>query len=201
MRLVLIVFGTLAIAVAGAFFLLSKNGLELQIASAGPKTIGDWRIDCRDDAAAQCVASQRIIDGDRNAQLLQIEISVDGDGKHQLTAVTPLGAWLEPGVALQVGEGEAQQRMTFSFERCVAVGCVADGYLAAEQLQALYGREQAILFVADKERKIIGIPLSLNGFEGAVAALQGGKLERAAKFFQSSRKWVQGLIENTEKAE
>jgi invasion protein IalB len=114
--------------------------------------------------------SQRIIDARSQIQLLQLSVVRNRDANTTtLQALVPLGAWLEPGIAIKVGTEAKTLQLTYA--KCVPSGCIADQSVSASFLGVMKSAERGMLMVADRNKKVVSVPFSLRGFEEALDAL------------------------------
>jgi invasion protein IalB len=132
---------------------------------------GDWIVECHElDGNRSCVMSQRIIDARSQIQLLQLSVIRNlRANATTLQALVPLGAWLEPGIAVKVGTEAKALELTYA--KCVPSGCIADQSVTSSFLGAMKSAERGVLMVADRNRKVVSVPFSLRGFGEALDAL------------------------------
>lgn len=132
-------------------------------------SFGDWVVECRvADSGQTCDMTQRVIDGRTQMQLVRFRIT--GRQPAQVKVLVPLGAWLDPGVGIRFDSKD--EPFLFSYSKCLADGCLADGPLTPELLTALKSAQQGTILVADRNHKVVGVPFSAMGFGEALAALK-----------------------------
>ncbi|WP_309083649.1 invasion associated locus B family protein [Chelativorans sp.] len=135
-------------------------------------THGAWSIVCDTPAGAsseQCAMMQNVVAEDRPEVGLSVVILRTADDKAEILRVlAPLGVLLPNGLGLNV-DGKDIGRAYFV--RCFQDGCYAEVILEGELLQTLRGGQSATFIVFQTPEEGIGIPVDLDGFDEAFAAL------------------------------
>ncbi len=133
---------------------------------------GDWQVSCETPPGAsfeQCAIIQNVTAQDQPNIGLSVILLKTADKKARLLRVlAPLGILLPNGLGLNV-DGDDLGRV--AFVRCLPNGCVAEVIMDDELLNKLENGENAIFIVFKTPEEGVGIPVSLNGFAKAFAAL------------------------------
>jgi invasion protein IalB len=137
-------------------------------------TYGDWGYKC--DAAPNsdqelCYMFQNVTQKDGGELVLGARIAYrDNQPDPLLVATVPLGSLLPPGAAL-VMDGIEPVKLTYFL--CAAQGCTTVATpLPPNVVDAMKKGTQASIRVAAPNKQVVGLPLSLNGFTKALAALK-----------------------------
>ncbi|MEM7401809.1 MAG: invasion associated locus B family protein [Pseudomonadota bacterium] len=139
----------------------------------GQEKIGDWYYQCSKNEKANvtvCNIFQNTSRKEDNAQLLNVRIFKDAkSNKLVFIATVPLGTLLPPGLVLQADEVEL---FKMAYAACTKSGCVtAPIEIVDTQIQKLETAKNAQLLIATIDRKVVGMPISLNGFKDALGKL------------------------------
>ena len=130
----------------------------------------DWIVVCVSrEQGLPCEMSQQLVNGQTGSVVTKFSIAYSPTAeKHALQIALPLGVWLEPGIALNVGDMSVTD---IKFSRCMPQGCMIEAVLEDPMLAEMKksGNGQVILF--DRNKQKIGLPFSLNGFADANAKL------------------------------
>lgn len=136
-------------------------------------TYGAWQLSCRTPPGAReekCALVQSVTAEDRpNVGLTVVFYKAIGEDQKLLRVVVPLGVLLPTGLGLKI-DGEDVGNAPFL--KCGKRGCVAEVVLQEEVIAKLKGGQNAIFIVFDTPEAGIGIPVSLEGFTNAFAALK-----------------------------
>ena len=182
----------------GVGWFTSKEKLSGEGRVALSPTHGDWKVECpAEGIEGPCHMSQRVIDGNRQLQLARFELEPISAESAKVLIIVPLGAWLEPGVAIRLGA--ESEPVIFSYAKCMPDGCIADGVLGGASLEKLRHGEQSFLLVADKAKKTIGVPFSTKGFGDAYSAVSERNAEAENPGFvsgviQQVRNFIDGEV-------
>jgi invasion protein IalB len=133
---------------------------------------GDWRHECTKPPGARaelCAITQDVTD-ETNADVgLSVHVQKLPSGESLLRVVAPLGVLLTHNLAVRVdGDylGEAP------FLRCYVLGCQAQIEIDDKLRAKLTGGKTLLLVIHRTAEQGVGIPISLNGFPQAFAALK-----------------------------
>jgi invasion protein IalB len=135
------------------------------------KRFGDWTVECEQPQGKpeRCAISQSAMkDGNR---VLTISIGHLGPkGETMMLAIVPLGVSLKAGAAYKIGNAK---EVPMSMEECTMQGCLAVAPLPQAAIKALNeGQAMGIGVVPAGTEKIVGLPVSVNGFKEAFASLK-----------------------------
>lgn len=180
---------------------MSADGAQAQSSSPSSTTAnyGDWVVRCRapesapdqptDSASNVCemvtiIRIQTPESQDANGRVIPAQSRVLSQvalGRlpetEDVKAViqVPAGVWLRDPLLLALGEDEAAldtaDKLSASYFRCIADFCLADIDLNAANLSALQQAKVARMSFVDGARRTINVPISMNGFSGALSAL------------------------------
>ena len=133
---------------------------------------GDWQVVCKPPAPGQknetCALVQSVTAEDRNNVGLTVYFQKFSDGKRVLRVFAPLGVLLPPGLGLKI---DNQDVGNAPFLRCHSFACYAQVVAEDKLVKQMSTGKQAVFIIFQTEEAGIGITISLNGFEKAVAAL------------------------------
>ena len=137
-------------------------------------TYGDWGYECDKPADGQpglCFMFQNVSKKESGQLVLGARIAYKPEESNPLLVVTvPLGSLLPPGAALTM-EGVDPVQMQYFL--CAAEGCTTIATpIPPAMVEAMKKGTQAVVRVAAQSQQVIGLPLSLNGFTKALAALK-----------------------------
>lgn len=162
-------------AAATLVALMTLSGAALPAFAQGQTigTYGDWRISCDTPPGAQnqqCALAQEVVADDRANVGINLFVLRTADGAATLLRVlVPLGVILPAGLGLIVDEAEIG---TADFVRCFyPEGCMAEVLVTEELLAQLTAGTTATFVLSFTPEEAIGVPVSLNGFGDAFAAL------------------------------
>ncbi len=133
---------------------------------------GDWKHECAKPPGASrqlCAITQDVTDESNDEIGLSVHVQKLPTGESILRVIAPLGVLLTHNLAVKVdGDylGEAP------FLRCYVLGCQAQIDIDQKLRKRLSTGKMALLIVHRTEEQGIGIPISLNGFSSALAALK-----------------------------
>ena len=134
---------------------------------------GDWQIVCKDPPpgakAGVCALVQSVTAEDRNNIGLTVYFQKFSNGTRVLRVFAPLGVLLPPGLGLKIDDKDVGHA---PFLRCHNFACYAQVVVEDALIEQLKTGKTAIFIIFQTEEAGIGIPISLNGFSEALAALQ-----------------------------
>ncbi|MCB9973085.1 MAG: invasion associated locus B family protein [Rhodospirillales bacterium] len=174
MKKVFLTFTALGLLSAGLWgassvFSLSPQpalAAETEAGAAGDaKPVEPWGKRCSEETK-HCEIVQRLTVQETGKRFAEFAIGYpdDADGARGVV-ILPLGVLLEPGVRMQIDDGQVYQ---FTFRYCGAGGCVAvirlSDALIAEMKK---GNAATIQFMSAKGQKI-NVPITLKGFTKAI---------------------------------
>src|SRR5215510_1254204 len=133
---------------------------------------GDWQIVCKPPPPGAknetCAMVQSVTAEDRNNVGLTVYVQRFSDGKRVLRVFAPLGVLLPPGLGLKIDDRDVGHA---PFVRCHSFACYAQVVLEEPLIEQLKTGKTAVFIIFQTEEAGIGIPISLAGFNQALAAL------------------------------
>jgi invasion protein IalB len=140
---------------------------------AEPKTYGDWGYKCdksEDGAEELCYVFQNVTRTEGGQLVMGARIAYrPGQSDPLLVITVPLGTLLPPGLALTM---EGVDPVKLPFFLCANEGCTTIATpLPAAMVTAMKKGNRAVVRVAAPNQQVVGLPLSLQGFTAAMAAL------------------------------
>jgi invasion protein IalB len=136
-------------------------------------THGAWQVSCRTPAGAKeekCALVQSVTAEDRpNVGLTVLFYKAATEDKKLLRVVVPLGVLLPTGLGLKINNQDVGNA---PFLKCSRKGCIAEVVLQDEVIKKMKGGGTAMFIIFDTPEAGIGIPISLQGFDQALAALK-----------------------------
>lgn len=138
----------------------------------------DWRVACPadDDAKSNCALATDISDPKSGTRLAQLTWGVEA-GKpqnHVIVVNVPLTVLIEPGLGLQIGS----DTQTFKYATCLQNGCVATIPVTDKLIQQLDGASSVGLVVTAESGRSFTLPVSVNGYKDALAAMNATESHR-----------------------
>ena len=141
-------------------------------ARATEDTVFDaWTVRCErvSTTARSCIMLQDLILKAGGQTVLQFSLGVEPvSGTPTVLLTLPLGISLPPGVSISIDSGTPA---VFPVERCDPDGCQAGMRLRETTIAQLGTGEELEIRFSDGERQPIVVPVSLQGFAAAFAAL------------------------------
>src|SRR4030095_11324560 len=133
---------------------------------------GDWQIVCKAPPPGVkneiCAIVQSVTAEDRNNVGLTVYFQRFSDGRRVLRVFAPLGVLLPPGLGLEIDDKDVGHA---PFLRCHTFACYAQVVVEDKLVEQLKTGKTAVFIIFQTEEAGIGIPISLNGFGQALAAL------------------------------
>lgn len=133
---------------------------------------GDWQVVCKPPPPGAknevCALVQSVTAEDRNNVGLTVYFQKFSNGTRVLRVFAPLGVLLPPGLGLKIDNKDVGNA---PFLRCHTFACYAQVVVEEPLVAQLKTGKQAVFIIFQTEEAGIGIPISLNGFDKAVAAL------------------------------
>ncbi|MEL6375207.1 MAG: invasion associated locus B family protein [Pseudomonadota bacterium] len=133
---------------------------------------GDWQVVCKPPPAGAkneiCALVQSVTAEDRNNVGLTVYFQTFSNGTQVLRVFAPLGVLLPPGLGLKIDNKDVGHA---PFLRCHSFACFAQVLAPATLVRKLKTGKTAVFIIFQTEEAGIGIPISLRGFEQALAAL------------------------------
>ena len=133
---------------------------------------GDWKHECSKPPGARlelCAITQDVSDESNSDIGVSVHVQKLPGGASILRVIAPLGVLLTHNLAVKVdGDflGEAP------FLRCYVLGCQAQIEIDDKLQARLTGGKTMLLVIHRTVEQGVGIPISLNGFAQALAALK-----------------------------
>jgi invasion protein IalB len=133
---------------------------------------GDWQLVCKPPPPGAknevCALVQSVTAEDRNNVGLTVYFQKFSNGTRVLRIFAPLGVLLPPGLGLKIDNKDVGNA---PFLRCHSFACYAQVVVEDPLVNQLKTGKQAVFIIFQTEEAGIGIPISLNGFDKALAAL------------------------------
>ncbi|MBF0189081.1 MAG: invasion associated locus B family protein [Magnetococcales bacterium] len=129
------------------------------------RSFDDWGLRCSTAASPICEISQSMVNKKSMKKILDLFVTV-GEKKNSYRArvIVPLGAWLQQGVTLSVGDRRVRSS---GYLYCLPVGCVADLTLSSDMITAMKKANDGFIIIADLKQQQINFKISLKGFTKA----------------------------------
>lgn len=147
------------------------SGATADVPEATTAAYRDWTLRCdhipETPPRRVCEIVQAVRAADGQQVLAQVVIGRPAaDRAVKLIIQLPAGVWLPAGVTLVAASGE---RVSANYTQCMQV-CVAETDIGDEVVSAMrLGNEPAKLSFQDGNRRVIELPISLNGFTAAIS--------------------------------
>jgi invasion protein IalB len=133
---------------------------------------GEWQLVCKPPPPGAksevCALVQSVTAEDRGNVGLTVYVQKFSNGSRVLRVFAPLGVLLPPGLGLKI---DNQDVGNAPFLRCHTFACYAQVVIDDALIAKLKAGKQAVFIIFQTEEAGIGIPISLNGFEKAIAVL------------------------------
>ncbi len=136
---------------------------------------GFWKHECTRPPGAKnelCAITQDVTDERNNDIGVSVHVQILPGGQRILRVIAPLGVLLTHNLAVKI-DGDYLGEAPFS--RCYVLGCQAQIEIDDKLGPRLANGKTVLLVIHRTQEEGIGIPISLNGFGQAMAALGGGK--------------------------
>jgi invasion protein IalB len=133
---------------------------------------GDWQVVCKPPPPGSkneaCAIVQSVTAEDRNNVGLTVYFQKFSNGTRVLRVFAPLGILLPPGLGLKIDDKDVGHA---PFLRCHNFACYAQVVVEDALVEKLKTGKTAIFIIFQTEEAGIGIPISLAGFDKALASL------------------------------
>ncbi len=133
---------------------------------------GDWQVVCKPPPPGAsnevCALVQSVTAEDRNNVGLTVYFQKFSNGTRVLRVFAPLGVLLPQGLGLKIDNVDVGNA---PFLRCHTFACYAQVVVEEKLIGQLKTGKTAIFIIFQTEEAGIGIPISLAGFEQALAKL------------------------------
>jgi invasion protein IalB len=133
---------------------------------------GDWQVVCKAPPPGAknevCALVQSVTAEDKNNVGLTVYFQKFSDGTRVLRVFAPVGVLLPRGLGLKIDNKDVGNA---PFLRCHSFACYAQVVAEEALIGQLKAGKQAVFIIFQTEEAGIGIPISLNGFDKALAAL------------------------------
>lgn len=133
---------------------------------------GDWQVVCKPPPPGSkneaCAIVQSVTAEDRNNVGLTVYFQKFSNGTRVLRVFAPLGILLPPGLGLKIDDKDVGHA---PFLRCHNFACYAQVVVEDALVEKLKTGKTAIFIIFQTEEAGIGIPISLTGFDKALASL------------------------------
>lgn len=139
----------------------------------GIEHFGDWGRQCEalpGGQRPQCFLYQNIYLKQNRKKLLYIAVGYFGAAQ-TLGAIVqvPLGLYLPAGLTIELPDAKP---LRIVLEICLRAGCRASVTLAPDTIEAFKRGGRAVVKLQDARKRVVALPLSLNGFAQGFARLQ-----------------------------
>ena len=133
---------------------------------------GHWQVVCKPPApgskAETCALVQSVTAEDRSNVGLTVYFQRFSNGTRVLRVFAPLGVLLPAGIGLKIDDKDVGNA---PFLRCQNFACYAQVVAEDKLVEQLKTGKTAVFIIFQTEEAGIGIPISLAGFDKALAAL------------------------------
>ncbi len=133
---------------------------------------GEWQLVCKPPPpgakAEVCALVQSVTAEDRGNVGLTVYVQKFSNGTKVLRVFAPVGVLLPPGLGLKIDNVDVGNA---PFLRCHTFACYAQVVMDDTLIGKLKAGKQAVFIIFQTEEAGIGIPISLNGLDKAIAAL------------------------------
>lgn len=133
---------------------------------------GDWQVVCKPPPPGAknevCALVQSVTAEDKNNVGLTVYFQKFSDGTRVLRVFAPVGVLLPRGLGLKIDDKDIGNA---PFLRCHSFACYAQVVAEEKLIGQLKTGKQAVFIIFQTEEAGIGIPISLSGFDKALAAL------------------------------
>ncbi len=140
-------------------------------AAGDSQTFEDWGVHCVSGAAPPCEMFQ-FARNQAGRNLMSIAIAfLPRQDSYAVQLILPLGVSFAKGAKISAGSWASG---TLPYQRCDAAGCYVGGAIESGALDALAhgGPKGKVTIASAGDGKALDIPLSLNGFSAARAAME-----------------------------
>jgi invasion protein IalB len=161
-----------ALAIGGVALLAAGHATLAQEGTVKAQH-GDWQIVCKPPPPGAkneaCALVQSVTAEDRNNVGLTVYFQKFSNGTRVLRVFAPLGVLLPPGLGLKIDNKDVGNA---PFLRCHNFACYAQVVVEDKLVEQLKAGKTAVFIIFQSEEAGIGIPISLAGFDKALAALK-----------------------------
>ncbi|KAA9005063.1 invasion associated locus B family protein [Histidinibacterium aquaticum] len=157
-------FSALLLQMAGMAFAQGEDGP----APVSREEVGDWAIECFDEAETECQLYQRVLTQDPLVVAMVVTFYPIADGAFNAQIALPLGVDLSQRPELRL---DAEPGIPLAWSRCIALGCLVEGSFNAGLMARIQDADQVVLAVFNPNGGELTIPLYMEGFEEAVSRL------------------------------
>jgi len=134
---------------------------------------GDWEVACKPPPPGAkkevCALVQTVAAEDDDNVVISVHFLKYSDGTRVLRIFTPLGVALAKGMRLNIDDTHTVQA---NYSRCAQYGCFAQIEPDDQLFELLKSGKRVLVVIYRTQEAGIGIPISLAGFNAALAALQ-----------------------------
>ena len=160
----LVAAGVLALgAMAGP---AAAQQAETAPAQADAASLGSWIKLCAPDQANEnqevCLVTQEVrTDTGEFLASVSVQETQTAEGKRLIRAAVPLGTLIQPGIRLQIDEG---QQVAGKYVICLPNACYAEMEIDDAFVNSLKAGNNLVVLVINNQGKAVGIGLTLIGF-------------------------------------
>lgn len=135
-------------------------------AQAGAASLGSWIKLCAPDQANDnqevCLVTQEVrTETGEFLASVSVQETKTPEGKHVVRAAVPLGTLIQPGIRLQIDEGE---QIAGKYVICLPNACYAEMEIGDAFVNSLKAGNNLVVLVINNQGKAVGIGLTLIGF-------------------------------------
>jgi invasion protein IalB len=134
---------------------------------------GDWEVACKAPPPGAkkeiCALVQTVAAEDDDNVVISMHFLKYSDGTRVLRIFTPLGVALSKGMRLSIDDAHT---IDAAYSRCAQYGCFAQIEPDDKLFELLKTGKRVLVVIYRTQEAGIGIPISLSGFNEALAALQ-----------------------------
>jgi invasion protein IalB len=133
---------------------------------------GDWEIACKPPPRGAkneiCAMIQTVADENDINVVISVHVQKYSNGTRVLRVYAPSGVALTKGLGISIDDKSMVQT---GYTRCAEYGCLAQIQPDDKLIDLLKSGKKALVVIYRTEEEALGIPISLNGFAPALAAL------------------------------
>jgi invasion protein IalB len=139
----------------------------------------DWHLVCPadDDKKSACALQTDVVDSGSGSRVAQITIAYKADkpDTREMVMTVPLAVLIQPGLGIQFGTDAPK---TVPFGTCIQTGCIAMVDMDDKLTDSMRGATAMSLVVTAENGKSIPVPVSVQGFDAALSAMNASEARR-----------------------
>lgn len=152
---------------AGAIFAAASlsPAVAQEQGQSGEQDLGNWIKICTKDPEADnkevCLITQEVR-SDTGEFLASVSVrEIQGEDKKTLMAAVPPGTLIQPGIRVQVDDGE---QMSGKYVICLPNACYAELEVTQDFVEKMKAGQNLVVSVINNQGKAVGVGLTLVGF-------------------------------------